>query len=90
MIQNDAHGNPPHSSVHSAVNGIFVHLLYGPVQLNRSGSGLSPTGSVYILGSPVVPYSLGVPLQTTLMAMQHWAVNTLPPTELLYTRCVKL
>ena len=24
------------------------------------------------------------------MAMQHWAVNTLPVTELLYSRCTEL
>ena len=145
-IQNGAHGNPKLSSEHSAVNGIFVQPLYGPVQVNGGGPctfhtgsvhilgsfevpctlgvrlgmalmamhhwavnngtfvhplcgaiklhgggpSTSLTGSVYIMGSPVVPYSLGVRLRTTIMAMHHSAVNTLPPTELLYTRCAEL
>ena len=61
-IQNDADGDPPFGVVQSAIDGIFVHPLYGPVQLNDGVPRMSPTGSVYILGSPVAPYSLGVQL----------------------------
>ena len=73
------------SAVNTAVNGIFVHLLYGPVQHYGGVPGTSPTGNVHILGSPVAPCTLGVRLGMTLMAMHHSAVNTLPSTELSYT-----
>ena len=89
-IKNDAHGNPPLFGEYSAVNGIFVHPLYGAVQLNGGGPCTSHTGSVHILGSPVAPCTLGVRLRIPLMAMHHWAVKTLPPTKLLYTRCLEL
>ena len=89
-MQNDPHGNAPLGGEHSAANGTFVHPLCGAVSLHSGGPRTSTKGSVYILGSPVAPYSLGVPLRTTLMAMHHSAVNTLPSTELLYTFCVKL
>ena len=87
---NDPHGNAPLSVEHSTINGIFLHTLYGPVHLTGGGAVLSPTGNVYILGSPVAPYLLGVPVRKTLIAMNHSAVNTLLPTELLYTCCVNL
>ena len=88
--QNDPHGNAPLGGEHSVANGVFVHPLYGPVQLHGSGPHTSATGRVYILGSPIAPYSLGVQLRTTLIAMHDSAVNILPLTELLYTRCVEL
>ena len=87
---NDPHGNEPLGGEHSAVNGIFVHPMYRPVQLNGSGPRTSPTGSVHILGSPVAPCTLGVRLRITLMAMHHTAVNTLLPTEFSYTHCTDL
>ena len=87
---NDCHGNPSLGGEHSAINATFVHLLYGPVQHHGGGPGTSPTGNVHILGSPVVPCTLRVRFGTTLMAMHHWVVNTLPPTELLYTHCAEL
>ena len=61
-IQNEAHGNPPFGGEYSAVNGIFVHPLYRPLQLQGGAPRMILTGSVYILGSPVVPYSPGVRL----------------------------
>ena len=89
-IQNYPHGNAPLEGENSASNGVFVHLLYGPVQLNGGGPRTSPTGCVHILGNLVAPYTLGVRLGTTLMAMHLSAVNTLPSTELLYTCCAEL
>ena len=85
--RNDPHSNGPLRGEHSATNGTSVHPLCGAVMLHGGGPRTSPTGSVYILGSPIAPYSLGVRLLTTLMAMHHSAVNTLTPTKLLYTRC---
>ena len=89
-IQNDAHGNPPLIGENSVVNGIFVHLLYGPVQLNGGGPGLSPAACVHILGSPAVPCSLGVRLGTIFMSIHHSPLNTLKSIEFSYTRCTDL
>ena len=91
MIQNEAHGSPTLGGEHTAMNGIFVHLLYAPMQHHGGGPGTSPTGSVYILRRTVAPYySLGVQLGTTLMSMHHSVVNNLPPLELLFSRFVEL
>ena len=86
-IQNDAHGNPPLGSEYTAVNGIFVHLLYGPVEHHGGGTNTSPTCNVHIIVSPVVPCTLGVWIGMTLKAMHHSALSTLLSTEFSYTRC---
>ena len=88
ITQNEAHGNVSFGGEHSAANGTFIHPLCGAVKLHGGGQRTSHTGSLYILGSPVAPYSLGVRLRMTLMAMHNSAVYTLPPMELLYTCCV--
>ena len=88
--RNDPHANLLLAVEHSAVNEIFVHPLYGAVQLHGGAIRTCPTGCVHIVGSPAEPCTLGVRLGTTVMAMQHWAVNTLPPTELWHTRCAEL
>ena len=90
MTPNDSDGNSPLAVEHSSVNGIFVHPLYGAVQLHGGATRTSPTGFVHIVGSPAEPCTLGVRLGRTLMAVQDWAVNTLPPMELWYTRCAEL
>ena len=90
MIQNDAHGNPPLGGEHSAINGIFVHPQYGPVQLNVRGPRTSHTASVHILRNLVAPCILGVQLDTTLMAIHHSPLNTVQSMELSYTCCVEL
>ena len=79
-----------HLAVNTAVNGIFVHPLYGPVQLNGGGPYTSHTGSVHILGSLIASCTLGVRLGMTPMAMHLSAVNTLLPRELLHTGCAEL
>ena len=86
-IQHDAHGNPLLGGEHSAMNGIFVYLLYGPVKHLGGGPGMSPTGFVHILGSPVAPCTLGVRFRMMLMVIHHSAVNTVPSTEFSYTCC---
>ena len=57
---NDSYANSPPAVQHSEVNGIFLHTLYGPVQLHGGVRRTSPTGCVHFLGSPVVSYTLGV------------------------------
>ena len=89
-IHNDTHGHPLLGGEHSAVNGIFVDPLYGPVQLNGVVPCTCHTGSVHNLGSVVAPCTLGIRLGMTLMAIHYWAVSTLSPRELLYTRCAGL
>ena len=88
--RNDTHGNAPLQGEHFAANGVFVHPLYKPVQVNGGGPSPSPTGCVHNLGSLAVPCSLGVPLGTALMAIHHSALNTLKSTKVLYTRCTDL
>ena len=90
MTGNDPHGNAPLEDEHSAANGVFVHPLYGPVQLNGGGPVTSPTGCVRILGSPVVPCKLGVRFTMMLMVIHNSAVNTLPSTQFFYTPCTDL
>ena len=84
------HGNAPLGSEHSATNGIFVHMLYGPVQLNGSGPCTYHTGSVHILRTLVAPCTLGICLRTTLMAIHHSPLNTLLSREFSYPRCTDL
>ena len=90
MTLNNPHGNALLGDEHSAANGVFVHPLYGPVQLNGDGPCTSHTGSVHILEIDLAHCTIGVRLWTSLMAMHQIEVNTLPPTELLYTRCADL
>ena len=90
-IWNDPHGNSPLSVKHSVVNGIFVHTLYGPVQLVGFGPCVSAAGCVHILGSPVDPCTLCVQL---MEMYPHGNAplrgNTLLPTEFSYTHCMDL
>ena len=88
--RHDPHGNATFGIEHSAVNGIFTHPLYKPAHHHGGGPRTSPTGFVHILGSLVVPRTLGLLLRTTLMAMHLSAVNTLGLTEFSYTRCTEL
>ena len=67
-----------HMVVNTAVNEIFVHPLYGHVQLDGGGPCTYPTGSVQILESPVAHCTLGAHLGTTLIVMHYSAVNTVP------------
>ena len=88
--RNDPHGNAILGGEHNATYLIFVHPLYGPLQLHGGGPRTCPTGSVYILGSPVAPYSLGVRLGAILIAIHHLPLNTLLSTEFLFTHCTEL
>ena len=83
--RNDAHGDASLGGNHSASNRIFVHPLYGAVQLHGGRPRTFPTGCIHILGIPVAPCTLGVRLEMTLMVIHHSAANTLPPTEFLYS-----
>ena len=89
-IEDDAHGNPQLGGEHSAVNGIFVHLLYAPVQHHGGGTRSSAISCVHFLGSPVAPCILGVRFRMTFMVIHHLSVNILPSTEFLYTCCMYL
>ena len=60
MTQNDHHGNACLGGEHSVVNGTFVHLIYGAVQLHGGGRRTSLTGCVHILGSLAAPCTLRV------------------------------
>ena len=57
--QNDPHSNSLLGVEKCEVNGIFVHTLYGPIQLHGGGPRTSPACCVHMLGSPVAPCTLG-------------------------------
>ena len=81
MDEHDPHSNVPFGIEHSAVNGIFIHTLYVPLQLHGGSPRTSHTGSLHIIGSPAAHCTLGVWLGTIILVMHHSTVNTLPSTN---------
>ena len=57
------HGRSPLHVDHSAANGILVHAMRGTVRLRDRVRHAAATGCLHILGGPVVPRRLGVPIR---------------------------
>ena len=73
----NAHGSSPPDGKHPGVNGIFVHPLYGSVQLQGHGCHMAATVCVHKLGGPLESRALGVRFLATRMAAPHPMENTL-------------